>query len=161
MAPVRSGSLAALSGRFLVCLADEMQCSVLDNVREVTVGDYGTVFDPRRGARRTSKTPGFRTKILRESYAWNVDGRFALVNCSTVSACGSHDKLIASVFTGFLHRGVRRKKRRCSRQMCFDPMHITISEHKSKSEGLPHFARGCLRPQGFQLDGMRLCGQRE
>ena len=42
-----SGSLAALSGRFLLQLAEEVKCSVMDNVRQVTVGDYKTAFDPK------------------------------------------------------------------------------------------------------------------
>ena len=45
---LRLDGLLALSGRFLLQLAEGMKCSVLDNVPEVTVGDYGTVFDPRR-----------------------------------------------------------------------------------------------------------------
>ena len=48
LAPVRSGSLTPLSGRFLLQLAEGMKCSVLDNVRDLTAVDYGTVFDPRR-----------------------------------------------------------------------------------------------------------------
>ena len=35
----------------------------------------------------------------------------------------------------------------------FDPMRIATSEHESKSNDLPHCARGCLRSRGFQLDG--------
>ena len=33
------------------------------------------------------------------------------------------------------------------------PLRIAISEHESKSDGLPHCARDCLRSRGFQLDG--------
>ena len=32
------------------------------------------------------------------------------------------------------------------------PLRIAISEHESKSDGLPHCARDCLRSRGFQLD---------
>ena len=40
----------------------------------------------------------------------NVDGSFALVNGSAVSGYGMQDILnLARVFTGFRHRGVRRK----------------------------------------------------
>ena len=95
--PVRSGSLAALSGRFLLQLAAEVKCSVLDNVREVTVVDYGTAFDPRREHAVRARLQVSK-KIAREimqlftlgNEKLNADGRFALVNCSTVSAYRSH-----------------------------------------------------------------------
>ena len=75
----------------------------------MTVGDYGTVFEQDSMFPNENVTREVMQLFTLGNEKLNADGRFALVNCSTVSAYGSQDKLIARVFTGFRHRGVRRK----------------------------------------------------
>ena len=64
---MRSGSLAALSGRFLLQLAEEVKCSVMDNVRQVTVGDYKTAFDPKTHETDTDRQDSTAEKHRKDS----------------------------------------------------------------------------------------------
>ena len=111
-------------------------------------------------------TPGFQTKkFAREpvqlstlgAAKLNVDRSFALVNgfhCFSLRNAGH-----------FRYRGVRRNAE-MQWTNWFDPVHITVNGHDrySKSDILEMvclIVMVFLPTRGCQLDGTRVCGQRE